>query len=83
MAEVGPEIVRTGAEAFGDVGHMMLLNGADGLSEMLAEALTVGATVLGLARQLVARMNGATGADGDAPAGGAAPRSPGRVRLRD
>ncbi|MGW3243245.1 SPFH domain-containing protein [Streptomyces sp. NPDC001070] len=81
LAENWPEIVRAGAEAFGNVDHMVLLNGADGMSEMFAKALTMGGTGLGLARQLLAQMNGATGAD-PSP-NGAAPRSPERVRLQD
>ncbi|MDX2646786.1 SPFH domain-containing protein [Streptomyces sp. PA03-1a] len=83
LAENWPEIVRAGAEAFGNVDHMVLLNGADGMSEMFAKALTMGGTGLGLARQLLAQMNGATGAGGDASPNGAAPQGPERVRLQD
>ncbi|MEV0093955.1 SPFH domain-containing protein [Streptomyces sp. NPDC050738] len=57
LAENWPEIVRAGAEAFGNVEHMVLLNGADGMAEMFAKALTMGGTGLGLARQLLASMN--------------------------
>jgi len=57
LAENWPEIVRAGAEAFGNVEHMVLLNGADGMSDMFAKALTMGGTGLGLARQLLASMN--------------------------
>ncbi|MGW0662514.1 SPFH domain-containing protein [Streptodolium elevatio] len=57
LAENWPEIVRAGAEAFGNVDHMVLLNGADGMSDMFAKALTMGGTGLGLARQLLASMN--------------------------
>ncbi|GAA1077590.1 hypothetical protein GCM10009663_19280 [Kitasatospora arboriphila] len=56
MAENWPEIVRAGAEAFGNVEHMVLLNGAEGMGEMMAKALTMGGTGLGLARQLLAAM---------------------------
>ncbi|MEU4091152.1 SPFH domain-containing protein [Streptomyces sp. NPDC026673] len=85
LAENWPEIVRAGAEAFGNVDHMVLLNGADGMSEMFAKALTMGGTGLGLARQLLAQMNGTTGTGTgvDASANGTAPRSPERVRLQD
>ncbi len=36
---------------------MVVLNGADGVNDMLAKALTMGGTGLGLARQLLASMN--------------------------
>ena len=58
LAENWPEIVRAGAEAFGNVEHMVLLNGAEGMGDMFAKALTMGGTGLGLARQLLATMNG-------------------------
>ncbi|MDH6576459.1 flotillin family protein [Kitasatospora sp. MAP5-34] len=57
LAENWPEIVRAGAEAFGNVEHMVLLNGAEGMGEMFAKALTMGGTGLGLARQLLSSMN--------------------------
>ncbi|MEV4612240.1 SPFH domain-containing protein [Kitasatospora sp. NPDC049258] len=57
LAENWPEIVRAGAEAFGNVEHMILLNGADGMSDMFAKALTMGGTGLGLARQLLSAMS--------------------------
>ncbi|GAA2739790.1 flotillin family protein [Kitasatospora cinereorecta] len=57
LAENWPEIVRAGAEAFGNVEHMVLLNGADGMAETFAKALTMGGTGLGLARQLLNSMN--------------------------
>ena len=57
LAENWPEIVRAGASAFGNVDNMVVLNGADGMADMLAKALTMGGTGLGLARQLLASMN--------------------------
>ncbi|MGW1711678.1 flotillin family protein [Streptomyces sp. NPDC002156] len=57
LAENWPEIVKAGASAFGSVDNMVVLNGADGMAEMLAKALTMGGTGLGLARQLLASMN--------------------------
>ncbi|MFJ4575500.1 flotillin family protein [Streptomyces sp. NPDC088846] len=74
LAEKWPEIVEAGAGAFSSVDHMVLLNGADGLSDMFAKALTMGGTGLGLARQLLATMGQDTPAspaprvDGVAPA---------------
>lgn len=74
LAENWPEIVQAGASAFGNVDHMVLLNGADGMADMFAKALTMGGTGLGLARQLLASMNqdGATG-NGTAGLNGAVP----------
>ncbi|WP_217552800.1 flotillin family protein [Streptomyces sp. GbtcB6] len=65
LAENWPEIVRAGASAFGNVDNMVLLNGADGMAELFAKALTMGGTGLGLARQLLASMN----QNGQAPGG--------------
>ncbi|MCX5603072.1 SPFH domain-containing protein [Streptomyces phaeochromogenes] len=77
LAENWPEIVRAGAGAFGNVEHMVLLNGADGMSDMFAKALTMGGTGLGLARQLLSSMgqdqNGQAGKDGSAVNGHVAP----------
>ncbi|MEV6497264.1 flotillin family protein [Streptomyces prunicolor] len=57
LAENWPEIVKAGASAFGSIDNMVVLNGADGMAEMLAKALTMGGTGLGLARQLLSSMN--------------------------
>jgi uncharacterized membrane protein YqiK len=57
LAEQWPEIVQAGASAFGNVDNMVLLNGADGMADMFAKALTMGGTGLGLARQLLSSMN--------------------------
>lgn len=68
LAEKWPEIVQAGASAFGNVDNMVLLNGADGMADVFAKALTMGGTGLGLARQLLASMN----QNGTAPAGSTA-----------
>jgi flotillin len=70
LAENWPEIVRAGAGALGNVDHMVVLNGADGVADLLTKALAMGGTGLGLARQLL----GAMSEKPDAPSGnGAAP----------
>jgi uncharacterized membrane protein YqiK len=56
LAERWPEIVAAGASAFGNVDHMVVLNGADGVSDMFTKALSLGGTGLGLARQLMEAM---------------------------
>jgi flotillin len=53
LAEKWPEIVGEGAKAFGNVDHMVVLNGADGVSDLLAKALTMGGTGLSVARTLL------------------------------
>jgi uncharacterized membrane protein YqiK len=58
LAEKWPEIVDAGAKVFGNVDNMVVLNGADGLEDMLAKALTLGGTGLGLARTLLSSVNG-------------------------
>jgi flotillin len=68
LAEKWPEIVEAGAGAFGNVDNMVLLNGADGMADMFAKALTMGGTGLGLARQMLASMN-QNGAVAGGPAG--------------
>jgi hypothetical protein len=45
----------------------VILNGADGMADMFAKALTMGGTGLGLARQLLASMN-QDGQDRNGPA---------------
>lgn len=53
LAENWPEIVRAGAQAFGNIDNMVVLNGAEGLESMLAKALTLGGTGLSLAKTLL------------------------------
>jgi len=58
LAENWPAIVHAGAQAFAGIDHMVVLNGAEGVNDLLAKALTMGGTGLGLARQLLAGMSG-------------------------
>src|SRR5437763_8656670 len=58
LAEHWPQIVEAAAKPFGDIDQLIVLNGAKGLSETLAQALSQGATGLDLARQLLAGKNG-------------------------
>jgi uncharacterized membrane protein YqiK len=70
LAEQWPEIVQAGAGVFGNVDNMVVLNGADGIEDMLAKALTLGGTGLGLARQLLSGMsvtNGQNAVNGHGP----------------
>ena len=63
LAEKWPEIVAAGAGVFSNVDNMVVLNGAQGVEDMLAKALTLGGTGLGVARQLLSSM----GAGGHVP----------------
>ncbi|MFH7593503.1 SPFH domain-containing protein [Streptomyces racemochromogenes] len=88
LAENWPAIVEAGAGAFGNVEHMVLLNGAEGMSEMFAKALTMGGTGLGVARQLLASMaaqqKGETEGRAEGKASAVTPvngRGPGRTQI--
>ncbi|MGW4276602.1 flotillin family protein [Streptomyces seoulensis] len=78
LAENWPEIVQAGASAFNNVDNMVLLNGADGMADLFAKALTMGGTGLGLARQLLSSMNH-DGQEHDGPAGTGSSPAPGPV----
>ncbi|MFD0683682.1 flotillin family protein [Actinomadura fibrosa] len=75
LAEQWPQIVEAGAGVFGNVDNMVVLNGAEGVEDMLAKALTLGGTGLGVARQLLAGMNGANGQNGQNGRSGGAPEA--------
>lgn len=64
LAEQWPQIVEAGAGVFGNVDNMVVLNGAEGIEDMLAKALTLGGTGLGVARQLLANLNAQPAANG-------------------
>ena len=53
LAENWPAIVEAAAKPFGSVDQMILLNGAQGMSEVLAQALSQGVAGLQLARNLL------------------------------
>ncbi|MGV1005652.1 MAG: SPFH domain-containing protein, partial [Candidatus Nanopelagicales bacterium] len=53
VAERLPELVQAAAGAFNGVDNMVVLNGADGIEDMLAKVLTMGGAGYGLAKQLV------------------------------
>jgi uncharacterized membrane protein YqiK len=76
LAEKWPEIVEAGASVFGNVDNMVLLNGAQGMEDMLAKALTLGGTGLGVARQLLASMGGKNSNETAASNGGPVPLNP-------
>ncbi|MCA1693912.1 MAG: flotillin family protein, partial [Actinobacteria bacterium] len=53
LAENWPQIVEAAAKPFGDIDQMIVLNGAQGLSEALAQAMSQGVAGLQLARTLL------------------------------
>src|SRR5439155_10907599 len=53
LAENWPAIVEAAAKPFGDIDQMIVLNGAQGLSDTLAQALSQGVAGLQMARQLL------------------------------
>lgn len=58
LAEKWPEIVEAAAKPFGDIDQMIVLNGAQGISDALAQALSQGVAGLQLARRLLVDPNG-------------------------
>jgi flotillin len=62
LAEKWPEIVEAAAKPFGDIDQLIVLNGAQGISDTLAQALSQGVAGLQLARRLL-------GESGAAPSG--------------
>jgi uncharacterized membrane protein YqiK len=72
LAEQWPAIVEAAAKPFGAIDQMIVLNGAQGLSESLAQALAQGVAGLQLARNLLAGGNG-TGTSEKEKAGSASP----------
>ena len=80
LAEQWPAIVEAAAKPFGAVDQMIVLNGAQGLSEALAQALSQGVAGLQLARNLLA--GGANGGKGEAADRAAIKPSAGRKAER-
>lgn len=58
IAENYPEIVRAGASALGNIDNLVVLNGAQGMEDMLGKALTMGGAGLGLAQNLISSLSG-------------------------
>lgn len=53
LAEQWPQIVEAGAKAIGGIDQLIVLNGAQGVNDLLAQALSQGATGLAMARKLL------------------------------
>ncbi|HZD38314.1 MAG TPA: flotillin domain-containing protein, partial [Actinomycetes bacterium] len=76
LAENWPAIVEAAAKPFGAVDQMIVLNGAQGLSEALAQALSQGVAGLQLARSILGGGNGGAESNGAPVAKGTASRTP-------
>ncbi len=55
LAEKLPQIVEAASKAFSNIDQMIVMNGADGISEMMGKVLSQGAAGFQLARNLLAR----------------------------
>ncbi|MBC5811507.1 MAG: flotillin family protein [Candidatus Eremiobacteraeota bacterium] len=55
LAERWPQIVEAASKAFSNIDQMIVLNGADGITEILGKVMAQGATGLKLARTLLQR----------------------------
>ena len=79
LADKWPEIVEAAAKPFGDIDQMIVLNGAQGLSEALAQAMSQGVAGLQLARNLLGKGQERARHGGDKP--GRPRRGPVRQQL--
>ena len=72
LAEKWPQIVEAAAKPFGDIDQLIVLNGAQGISEALAQALSQGVAGLQMARGMLAGRSEADGrkANGATAVGG-------------
>ena len=64
LAEKWPAIVEAAAKPFGDIDQMIVLNGAQGLSDALAQALSQGVAGLQMARNLLSGASNGSSANG-------------------
>jgi flotillin len=55
LAEHWPQIVEAGSKAFNNIDQMIVMNGADGVAEILGKVLTQGVAGMQMARNLLAK----------------------------
>jgi hypothetical protein len=67
IAEQLPQIVAEAAKAFGNIGQLTVLNGAEGVGQMFSQVLGMGAAAIPLLRSVV-EQNGAAHSRTGAPA---------------
>src|SRR5207248_2040291 len=75
IAEQLPQIVGEAAKAFGNIGQLTVLNGAEGVGQMFSQVLGMGAAAIPMLRGLLdsTGTNGRAAANGDAPAAAVTP----------
>jgi flotillin len=81
LAENWPAIVEAAAKPFGSIDQLIVLNGATGLSDALAQALSQGVAGLSLARSLLAGA-GKNGGEGKDNGGDARPAVAGKQEQK-
>jgi len=74
LAENWPQIVEAASKASNGIDQLIVMNGAEGISEILGKALTQGAAGLQLARNLLARNKAPTPTNGEAKVVAVEPR---------
>src|SRR4051812_7543875 len=62
VAERLPEIVGEAAKAFGNIGQLTVLNGAEGMGQLFSQMIGMGAAAVPMLRDALARPNGRDGA---------------------
>jgi flotillin len=60
IAEQLPQIVGEAAKAFGNIGQLTVLNGAEGVGQMFSQVLGMGAAAIPLLRNVLEQTNGAS-----------------------
>jgi flotillin len=68
IAEQLPEIVGEASKAFGNIGQLTVLNGAEGVGQMFSQVLGMGAAAIPLLRGVLDQTTHANGSNGAAPA---------------
>lgn len=62
LAEKAPEMVSAAAQAFGSIDHLTVLNGADGVGDLLGAVMSSGGTGFQLAKQFLGSVTSGLGA---------------------
>lgn len=83
LAENWPAIVEAAAKPFGDIDQMIVLNGATGLSDALAQALSQGVAGMQMARSLIKGSQGGEASNGNGSANGHAAEAPAVAAPKD
>jgi len=68
FAENYPQIVAAAASSLSNIDNLVVLNGAEGMEDLLAKAMTMGGAGLGLAQKLMTTIRADRSETADAPA---------------